>query len=360
MHDLSFKPQAPAPLPRVVALLERYGRVLSPCASIRLSAFLDVLRAQNRIDLRYAVAAELRSCQADVIVWHRTSLAPGDDLRCLQKAAARTGARLVYDLDDNLLELGNHPEHAEYRDLVESVESSLALADEVWCSTAPLVDAVLPVARGKVRLMKNALDPVLWAHEATTASIRERDGVLRLLYMGTRTHDDDFALLERAMELLHKEEPGRYRLTLLGGIRREALRYPWLDMLHPPVHVGASYPAFVGWFRRLRGFDLGVAPLLDNAFNRCKSAIKVLDYAAIGLPTLASRVPAYATDLVDGQECHLIDNDAGEWAQRIRSLAKDHALLARVNHGAQKLIGQQVFEAATQTREVSLLGTDAR
>ena len=28
-------------------------------------------------------------------------------------------------------------------------------------------------------------------------------------------------------------------------------------VIEPPAHVGASYPAFVAWFRTLSGFDLG-------------------------------------------------------------------------------------------------------
>lgn len=356
MHEPAEWMRDGARLPRVVALPERYGRVVSPCASIRLQPFLDRLKRQGRIDLRYLIAAELAHCQADVIVWHRTSLSAGAELDSLRDAARRTGARLIYDLDDNLLELGNHPERAEYRALTEAVASSLRLADEVWCSTQALAEEVAANTRARVKVMKNALDPELWSVPPRDEPAADPRAALQVLYMGTRTHDDDFALLEAAMSELHADEPGRYRLTLLGGIRREAISQPWLDVLHPPAHIGASYPAFVHWFSDLNGYDLGVAPLLENAFNHCKSAIKVQDYAAIGLPTLASRVPAYAADLRDGVHCHLVENQPRAWAARIRELARDRARRLSVMPQARALIGESVFTEGTRLRADSLLG----
>ena len=41
-------------------------------------------------------------------------------------------------------------------------------------------------------------------------------------------------------------------------------------------------------------WHIGLAPLLDTAFNRSKSPIKAMDYAAIGLATLASDMPSIA------------------------------------------------------------------
>jgi hypothetical protein len=38
---------------------------------------------------------------------------------------------------------------------------------------------------------------------------------------------------------------------------------------------------------------VGIAPLLDTPFNRCKSNLKLLEYGAVGLPTIASNVTPY-------------------------------------------------------------------
>jgi glycosyltransferase involved in cell wall biosynthesis len=46
--------------------------------------------------------------------------------------------------------------------------------------------------------------------------------------------------------------------------------------------------------RVIRGFDIGLAPLADIPFNRTRSAIKLKEYGAAGVPWLASPVGEYA------------------------------------------------------------------
>ena len=67
-----------------------------------------------------------------------------------------------------------------------------------------------------------------------------------------------------------------------------------------PPNATATYPGFVNWITQQQGWDVGLAPLADTAFNRCKSAIKTLDYAALGLAVVASDVAAYRGSLADG------------------------------------------------------------
>ncbi|MBA3486054.1 MAG: glycosyl transferase, partial [Lysobacter sp.] len=203
--------------------------------------------------------------------------------------AGLMGARLVYDIDDNLLDMDEHGEGFAYRDLRSAVARSLQVADTVWCSTSALAERLSPVAGGAVSVLPNALDPRIWTR-VPPPTIGGRP-VFRLLYMGTRTHDEDFAFLCRVMASLEALLPGRFRLTLVGVCQNPPVEAPWLELHGPPAEVGASYPAFVHWLQQQHGFDLGVAPLVSGPFNDCKSPIKVMDYAAMGLPALASRVP---------------------------------------------------------------------
>lgn len=70
---------------------------------------------------------------------------------------------------------------------------------------------------------------------------------------------------------------------------------------------------------KLMNFDIGLAPLVDNSFNRCKSAIKYFEYSAVGVPTIASNIPPYAdviTNMVDG----ILVNTEEEWKEAITML----------------------------------------
>ena len=73
----------------------------------------------------------------------------------------------------------------------------------------------------------------------------------------------------------------------------------WVNRVSPSNGGAASYPGFVNWITGVPSWDIGIAPLADSAFNRSKSAIKTLDYAALGLAVLASDVPAYRGSIAD-------------------------------------------------------------
>jgi glycosyltransferase involved in cell wall biosynthesis len=92
-------------------------------------------------------------------------------------------------------------------------------------------------------------------------------------------------------------------------------------------HAKRCYPGFVNWLNRMQpAWHIGLAPLLDTPFNRCKSPIKALDYAALGLATLASDTPAYRGSIADGPAGQLVPNDPVAWHAALDWLIRDQAL----------------------------------
>lgn len=335
---------------RIAVLPERYGNVFSPCASIRLYSYLDSLRRAGMAQIRFLLPSEVERYQPQLIVWHRVSLPEADKVRAMHDLARRIGARTLYDLDDNLLDMDEHGERDAYAGMVAAVRESIACADEVWCSTPNLARRVAREGRGRIAVMPNALDPELWQMDRPPLNTTRHEPALRLLYMGTRTHDEDYAFLARVMDVLHRELPGSVELYLVGVRTSDEVVPPWLRVWSPPAHVGASYPAFVHWLVQQQGLDLGVAPLAEGVFNDCKSPIKVLDYAAIGLPTLASAVPAYTHSLRTDVDCFHAANEVGAWVDALRALIVDHGLRERVRHNSQALVSPHVFQSGARDR----------
>ncbi|MFI5427830.1 hypothetical protein [Aeromicrobium sp. UC242_57] len=77
---------------------------------------------------------------------------------------------------------------------------------------------------------------------------------------------------------------------IVVGVAKELPDSPWMRRLSPPA---ASYPSFVPWLVSTGPYDIGLSPLVDSAFNRCKSDIKCLDYLALGALPLVSDVEPY-------------------------------------------------------------------
>jgi hypothetical protein len=65
--------------------------------------------------------------------------------------------------------------------------------------------------------------------------------------------------------------------------------------------------------------DIGIVPLRDTPFNRAKSAIKGLEYAAAGVPFIAQNLDSYASlrnDLGVGR----IAKRPTDWIRHIKEL----------------------------------------
>lgn len=338
------------PRPRVAAVMEHYGRTFSPCASIRLHGFLQFLQEARQIEFRSLLLEELHAYAPDAIIWHRISVPTELDVDALAAIARLVGARLIYDLDDNLLDMDDHGERERYRSMRCAVVRSLQVADEVWCSTPALKARVKPLVSGKNQVAANTLDPAIWAMPQHRTPQRGSAGCLRMVYMGTRTHDEDFGFLCAVMRVLEARLPGCFKLTVIGVCERPPEGAPWLDFLEPPLFLGASYPGFVHWLQQQQGFDLGVAPLLSNRFNDCKSPIKVLDYAALGLPTLASSMPAYTHSLRTGIDCFHADNRVSDWVDQLLKLAANRRALDHVAQTAALLVVPECFAAGARFR----------
>lgn len=335
---------------RVAVIPERLGSVLSPCGTIRLSSFFDAMRgaAAGKWQVRYLIPEEVAAFRPDVVVWQRTAMDDERQVSSIAALAERLGARMVYDLDDNLFDIDDEAEKRAYADKLKAVEMSLRVADQVWCSTVELAERVGGMTRQRPLIMANALAPEIW-ETLPVPTVMERGGPMySLMYMGTRTHAADLELLGRAMELLEARRPGRYRLDIVGVVSNYPER-PWMRVLEIPSYVGASYPAFVNWVLQQGARRLGVAPLLSSKFNDCKSCIKVLDYAALNMPTLASDVPAYGP-VRAGVECFKSGNDPESWAAQIETVCGDDAQLSRILTSARLRIGEIPFSEAVQMR----------
>lgn len=306
--------------PRIAVLPERLnGDVLSPCAYIRLLLPLDHPDIAGDCDVVIADTATIAQEKADIIVTQRHATPDLATAQALTARARATGATLVYDIDDDLLNIpGNHPEAAVLRSLEAPVFHLLQYADVVWTSTAELARR-LNVTRARPLVVPNGLDERLWIAAPRPASpIRD---LVRILIMGTATHDADYALIEPALVGVKAAFGDRVTIDVLGFTSQGRLANG-ITRLRVPEQASLSYPGFVHWFTSQGRWDVGLAPLLDTQFNAAKSTIKRVDYAALGLAVLASDGPVYRGSIADGVDGALVANDQAAWLAALSDMVQ--------------------------------------
>ena len=245
----------------MVVIPERFtGGALTPCSYIRLLQPLDHPAIGGDFDIVLADADEALNYRADIIVTQRYAVADLDAADALIRHCREHGITLLYDLDDDLRHIPrDHPDARLLRPRARLVSRLVRGADAVWVST-PALAATLAELRDDVRVVENGLDERLWAAAPPPPP---RQGPVRILFMGTATHDADFAIVEGALARLKAVFAEHVSVDLLGVSSRADLP-SWVNRIGMPVHATSSYPGFVNWITQ-QHWDIGIAPLADTA-----------------------------------------------------------------------------------------------
>ncbi|MDR1152060.1 MAG: glycosyltransferase, partial [Bifidobacteriaceae bacterium] len=250
----------------------------------------------------------------DAVVVQRASMST-PDAELLVDRLARRGARLVLDVDDDLVSTEARARLAgTYTpDRLDGVAVIARAADRIIASTVHLAGVMRAFAPGvNVTVVENRLDPRLWF--TAPAEGKPRAG-RHPVYVGTATHGADLALLEGVPALV-SEALGRNIEVDVVGVTAGALPAGFRRVGNPRTQYGE----FVPWLRRhARRWSLGLAPLAADPFNDSKSDLKLLEYAALGLGAVASARGPYTG--AQGMAV-TVDDDASSWALAVASLLR--------------------------------------
>ncbi|MBN1959304.1 MAG: glycosyltransferase family 4 protein [Deltaproteobacteria bacterium] len=87
----------------------------------------------------------------------------------------------------------------------------------------------------------------------------------------------------------------------------------------------------------ISSFDIGIMPLRDTAFARGKCGLKLMQYMACGIPSVASPV-GVNKQIIKHNENGLLATTADEWREALLSLLNDETLRQRLGQSARVTI----------------------
>lgn len=280
-----------------------YIRLLSPLTH-------DLLAGKVEMQLVWGDDIE-RAVNCDVAVVQRVALDSTKKAQLFVEKCERSDTKIIVDNDDAFTKIDPaHPEFATYTHKNIVMEQLMQHAAQLWFSTSELADAYKHIKAPR-HVVENALDARIWRNYRQERPLIGQHKAVRMVYMGTFTHDADFDMIMPALDALAKERPDSFELTLISAVRKPPKR-SWLKALQPEVNA-RMYPRFVRWFMKQPHWDVGLAPLIDNPFNRCKSDIKFLDYAALGVLPVLSDMAAYNGDAKKHGLAIMAENSTDGW-----------------------------------------------
>jgi hypothetical protein len=306
---------------RVVALSNDRD---SNSAAIRLGIPLRTLAKEQPIELRLlsfhqCTRADLR--WGDVFIVQR-----GINERTFNtmQRLKNMGKPVIYEVDDLLIQLPEFlQDHQTMRMHQDLVMKMMAMADAVSTTTSRLA-AQLAALNPSVHLVPNYAVPNGTAMARHDANMAPRATLILAASDTVQT-----AFLLPALEAIHARYGTSVELVCIGAIAK-SIDVAGMSISKHPIVPQARFGELIAALPN----PIGLIPLDDSLFSSCKTAIKYLDYAVAGTPSICSNVSPYRDVIMDQQTGLLVENTTGSWCEAISSLIDSPELRQRIVDGA--------------------------
>jgi glycosyltransferase involved in cell wall biosynthesis len=219
----------------------------------------------------------------------------------------------VFELDDLIQQI---PVKSMFhgvmpKDVVKSLRRALSAMDRFVVSTPRLAEEFRGF-HADIRVVLNRLPVDWWSGLAAQRRVGRKP---RVGWGGGSSHRGDLELIADVVRDLAGEVE-----WVFFGMCPDKLR-PYVHEFHTGVPI-EEYP------RKLASLnlDLALAPLEENAFNECKSNLRLLEYGACGYPVICTDIACYASELPATR----VKNRYKDWIGAIRMHLDDLDATARL------------------------------
>jgi glycosyltransferase involved in cell wall biosynthesis len=222
---------------------------------------------------------------------------------------------------------------------------------ELWRER--LIERGLPAE--KITVVMNAADDRIF-HRASTAELLARnDGRFRLIYHGSLTQRYGIDLLIQAVDRVRQKIPEIHLTVHGGGEYRETLMKLTDELdLREHVHFSTRFVPTSELPQLIGTADVGVVPYRRDVFTDEILPTKLMEYAALGVPTIAARTPAIAAYFDKTMVQFFTPGDPDDLARCILTLYSDRKRLAQLVRGAEEF-NQRYNWPAQRTEYVRLV-----
>lgn len=268
----------------------------------------------------------------------------------LIKACLEKGVKFIVDQDDNIFESRKNQD--SYEKLKKGTPARAitaafcSFADAMICSTEPLKEYY-------TKWLKEAYNieiPIFVSPNYNDINDYEPkwndEKKIVIGWAGSKSHYDDLAMIAPVLKHI-LDNNKNVEVELCGGVEEDKVNLifkedgSYLDRIIMTGGTGGydTYPQLLA----SKNWSIGIAPLIDDEFNRGKSHIKWMEYAMIKVPCVASKVYPYFQDIqgkkiIQHGKTGYLAEDKKDWIKYLQLLIDNEKLRQEIGENAYEYV----------------------
>lgn len=286
---------------------------------------LEYLEKQGKLNYKFVISHFINKRNvewADILIFLRSD---SDIDAYVSKIAKESGRKTIYVLDDDLLNVPNYLSSSPYYLLPstnKNIRTIMSNCDTFLTTSPVLMEKYGSKFEHKYLISEPSLNRI---------NKKEENEKVKIGFAGSidRAQDLNETLEEAVTEIVNKYGDS-IEIEIMGA------KPDFVDKLglkHLPYQDGydnyTAYMAKCNW-------DIGLAPMPDTEFHRCKYFNKYVEYASFGIAGIYSNLEPYIYGIKDKENGLLVNNTTKEWVDAISELIENEHLRKKISDNCLK------------------------
>ncbi|HEX8974738.1 MAG TPA: glycosyltransferase [Patescibacteria group bacterium] len=276
----------------------------------------------------------------DVFIFYRVPIE--DKIKVFIEKAKKLNKMVIYDIDDLVFEEDLVKDKSEVAEMDEAGKKLYFDGIRRHRETMQLCNFGIASTEGIARHMEKYIPTVLvnrnsvpddLAKRSAQALVDDRtsrsDEIVIGYFSGSKTHDDDFMLIEEALEKI-LDKHANASLFIVGHLQLSERFKKYENRIRR--HGFVKYDDLP---KLISMVDINLAPLVVSEFNHGKSEIKFTEAALLKKPTIASATEAFMYAVKEGETGFIAGNEE-EWFEKLDRLIADKGLRQKIGKQARQ------------------------